>query len=164
MKIVTVDQMRRLEEACGPLGTSTDDLMEQAGLEVARFARSLLGTIAGHRVMVLVGPGNNGGDGLVVARHLQRWGAAVTAYLLPSRPDHDPKLQLALAEGVSVCSSTAMPAGQINSPGPSPYLLNSPTNSSSPGSVPMVKIPTRLPRPARFHGTAGTNSHPRFRT
>ena len=43
MKIVTADQMRRLEHACIPLGVSLDDLMERAGLAVARCARSLLG-------------------------------------------------------------------------------------------------------------------------
>ena len=32
MKIVTADQMRRLEQACIPLGVSLDDLMERAGL------------------------------------------------------------------------------------------------------------------------------------
>jgi len=68
MKIVTVEQMRRLEEACASEGLPTDTLMERAGLAVAQEAHQSLGTVAGRRVLVLVGPGNNGGDGLVAAR------------------------------------------------------------------------------------------------
>ena len=100
MKIVTADQMRRLEQACIPLGVSLDDLMERAGLEVARCARSLLGGAAGRRIVVLVGPGNNGADGFVAARHLQRWGAEVTAHVLGRRLQSDPKRELALHEGI----------------------------------------------------------------
>ena len=100
MKLVTADQMRRLEQACIPLGVSLDDLMERAGLEVARCARSLLGGAAGRRIVVLVGPGNNGADGFVAARHLQRWGAEVTAHVLGRRLQSDPKRELALHEGI----------------------------------------------------------------
>ena len=95
MKIVTVEQMRQLEEACVDSGITTDMLMERAGLEVARAAQKALGTVAGRDILVLVGPGNNGGDGLVAARHLQRWGARVTASLVTHRPQQDPKLTLA---------------------------------------------------------------------
>ena len=100
MKIVTADQMRRLEQACIPLGVSLDDLMERAGLAVARCARSLLGGAAGRRIVVLVGPGNNGADGFVAARHLQRWGAQVSAHVLGRRLQSDPKRELALHEGI----------------------------------------------------------------
>ena len=47
-------------------------LMERAGLAAAETARGLLGAGRG-RVVVLVGPGNNGGDALVVARWLRAW-------------------------------------------------------------------------------------------
>ena len=109
MKIVTVEQMRRLEQACPPLGISIDSLMENAGLAVARQARRLLGVVAGSRILVLVGSGNNGGDGLVAARHLQRWGARVTVYILLPRPADDPKLRLAEDEEVTVKSSSDDP-------------------------------------------------------
>ena len=107
MKIVTADQMRRLEQACIPLGVSLDQLMENAGLAVARCALSILGQAAGQRVVVLVGPGNNGADGFVAARHLHRWGAAVSVHILTHRPDDDPKRDLALREGISLCDATA---------------------------------------------------------
>ena len=100
MKIVTADQMRRLEQACIPMGVSLDDLMERAGLAVARCARSFLGGAAGRRIVVLVGPGNNGADGFVAARHLQRWGARVSAHVLGRRLQSDPKRELALHEGI----------------------------------------------------------------
>ena len=47
MKIVSADQMRRLEQACVPLGISLDQLMENAGLAVAQSARATLGQVAG---------------------------------------------------------------------------------------------------------------------
>ena len=100
MKIVTPAEMAQLEQGSEAFGISTDDLMENAGLAIAREVRKALGGIAGRRILVLVGPGNNGGDGLVAARHLARWGASATVYLAASRPDDDPKLQMALSEGV----------------------------------------------------------------
>lgn len=106
MKIVTVEQMRRIEEACASEGVSTDALMENAGLRVAEEARKSLGAVAGARVLVLVGPGNNGGDGLVAARHLQRWGAVVTAYLVLPRRQPDPKLRLALDGGITAMAAS----------------------------------------------------------
>jgi NAD(P)H-hydrate epimerase len=101
MKIVTAAQMTAVEQASELAGVSTDVLMENAGLAVAQGARDLVGA-AGVRVMVLVGPGNNGADGLVAARHLRRWGAEVTCFVVAGRPDTDPKMDLALEYGVRV--------------------------------------------------------------
>ena len=94
--------MVALEQASERSGVSTDTLMENAGLAVAREVRRWLGRVAGARVLVLIGPGNNGADGLVAARHLQRWGGRVSAYLVTSRPSADPKMDLARAYGVEV--------------------------------------------------------------
>ncbi len=65
----------------GPaLGFSVDQLMELAGLSVAQalaaeYPPEREGGAGGRRrVLVLAGPGNNGGDGLVAARHLHHWG------------------------------------------------------------------------------------------
>lgn len=102
MKVVTVDQMVRLEHAAVRQGVSLDTLMENAGLAVAESARNIMGGAAGKRVVVLVGPGNNGADGLVAARHLRRWGAGVIAYLVTGRPDPDPKMEPALEYGVTI--------------------------------------------------------------
>ena len=101
MKIVTAAQMTAIEQASEKAGVSTDVLMDNAGLAVAQEARALVGA-AGVRVLVLVGPGNNGADGLVAARHLRRWGAEVTCYLVSGRPESDPKMDLALEYDVRV--------------------------------------------------------------
>ena len=109
MKIVTADQMRRIEARSETAGVSTDTLMENAGLAVARSARRVIGPIAGVTILALIGPGNNGADGLVTARHLQRWGASVTAYICRERSTPDPKLTAATAAGVTILSATNDP-------------------------------------------------------
>lgn len=102
LKIVTVAQMIALERASERQGVGMDTLMENAGLAVARVARDQLGSVAGSNLLVLVGPGNNGADGLVAARHLRRWGAEVAVYVAARRPDPDPKMLAALRYGVNV--------------------------------------------------------------
>ena len=97
--------MAAIEQASERVGVSVDTLMENAGLAVAQAARKELGGAAGARVAVLVGPGNNGADGLVAARRLRRWGAEVACCLLTRRPESDPKLELARQSGVDIISS-----------------------------------------------------------
>lgn len=87
MKLVTVAEMQRAErEAAVPV----PQLMENAGLAVAQEAWLTIGELAERRILVLAGPGNNGGDGLVAARHLKDWGAEVCVYLLKPREIADP--------------------------------------------------------------------------
>lgn len=82
MRVATTAEMRRLEQASVDSGRSSwAGLMEEAGWGIAQKAMELLGTIVDRRVVVLVGPGNNGGDGLVVARHLHDAGAQVILYI-----------------------------------------------------------------------------------
>ncbi len=104
MKIVTANQMREIEARSEAAGVSTDTLMENAGLAVARAARRIVGPLTGAPILLLIGPGNNGADGLVSARHLRRWGANVTAYLCRRRPASDPKLEAASDVGVRIVS------------------------------------------------------------
>lgn len=104
-RIVTVAQMVAIEQASQRNGVSVDTLMENAGLAVALASRRLIGgVVADVPVLVLVGPGNNGADGLVAARHLQRWGARVTAYLVRNRPSPDPKMALAAEYQIQVAT------------------------------------------------------------
>jgi NAD(P)H-hydrate epimerase len=81
MKLVTSAEMRTLEAAAIEAGSSAEQLMEEAGLAVAQEAWMILGTLEGRRIVVLAGPGNNGGDGLVAGKHLASWGAEVAAYM-----------------------------------------------------------------------------------
>ena len=99
--------MQELERRSAAEGVSTDNLMEAAGLAVAGEVEDLLGEVRSAPILVLVGTGNNGGDGLVAARHLQRWGARVTAYLCLPRPEGDPKLALAQAAGCTITEGAA---------------------------------------------------------
>lgn len=87
MKLVTSAEMRELEAAAVAAGSTEAQLMEEAGLAVAQEGWMLLGTLEGRRIVVLVGPGNNGGDGLVAARHLADWGAEVVVYVARKRRD-----------------------------------------------------------------------------
>lgn len=94
MKIVTVSQMQKAERDCADSGTSLDTLMENAGRAVAEESRRLLSDLSQQNVLVLVGPGNNGGDGLVAARYLYDWGIdRVKVYLCGRRPDNDPNFE-----------------------------------------------------------------------
>jgi hydroxyethylthiazole kinase-like uncharacterized protein yjeF len=69
------------------LGTPGEWLMEQAGTAVAAAAKALMVSTDRSQhalVLILCGPGNNGGDGLVAARHLARHGVASEVVLLSS--------------------------------------------------------------------------------
>lgn len=82
MRIVTAAEMRKLdEEAIHRIGIASLVLMENAGTQVVRLLQDKFGSLRDKRVHILVGPGNNGGDGLVVARHLLNLGARPKVYL-----------------------------------------------------------------------------------
>ena len=84
MKVVTVEEMRQIEAASDAAGHSYEAMMEQAGRAVAEAVLERR-AVQGKAVLVLVGPGNNGGDGLVAARYLAEAGARVACYLLKPR-------------------------------------------------------------------------------
>ncbi|KAF8072363.1 PPOX1 [Scenedesmus sp. PABB004] len=103
------------EELMGPLGFSVDQLMELAGLSVAvSLAREYPAATHG-RVLVLAGPGNNGGDGLVAARHLTHFGYAVTVcYPKPTpRPLYDGLVTQCRALGVPFVGVDELAAGGV---------------------------------------------------
>ncbi len=88
MYIVTTQQMQVAEKAADASGLSYDQMMENAGHAVANAIDNQF-EIAGVRVLILVGPGNNGGDGLVVARYLAQMGAVVSVYVWKRKLDGD---------------------------------------------------------------------------
>ncbi|CAA9519798.1 MAG: NAD(P)H-hydrate epimerase / ADP-dependent (S)-NAD(P)H-hydrate dehydratase [uncultured Sphingomonas sp.] len=72
--ILTAAEMRAAEEAVIAAGTSTEQLMERAGACLAEAALRFAGPVD---TLLLCGPGNNGGDGYVAARHLRERGVEV---------------------------------------------------------------------------------------
>lgn len=84
-QVLTADQMRAAEQALFDAGTSVSDLMEIAAGGAAEWIRRVA---AGRAVTVLCGPGNNGGDGYVIARILRESGNAVTV-IAPLDPATD---------------------------------------------------------------------------
>jgi ADP-dependent NAD(P)H-hydrate dehydratase / NAD(P)H-hydrate epimerase len=80
--VLTPDEAASLDRETQARGVAADGLMERAGRAVARAARELAGGAYGRRAVVVCGKGNNGGDGLVTARHLGRWGVRTTVVLL----------------------------------------------------------------------------------
>ena len=80
MKLLTANQMRALEQRADKSGNTYAMMMERAGKAVADAIATRV-DVRATRALVLVGPGNNGGDGLVCARHLHDAGARVSLYL-----------------------------------------------------------------------------------
>src|SRR5574338_761719 len=72
--ILTTDAMRAAEGAAIDGGTSVEQLMERAGAGLAEAVYRFAGPLP---ALVLCGPGNNGGDGYVAARHLKERGVDV---------------------------------------------------------------------------------------
>lgn len=77
---LTSEEVARLDAAAAERGVTTLQLMEVAGWQVARCAWHRLGGPTA--VGVIAGYGNNGGDGLVAARHLATWGCAMRVLVL----------------------------------------------------------------------------------
>ncbi len=96
-KIVTPERMRAIEAAADASGITYDQLMQNAGKAAADRALAILKNIPDPRVIVLVGPGNNGGDGLVAGLLIAQANprADVRFYLLKDRPADDPYTQVA---------------------------------------------------------------------
>jgi NAD(P)H-hydrate epimerase len=83
LDLLTTEEMTRADQAAVAAGVPSLTLMENAGKAVADAVRAMLP--AGSRIAVLCGPGNNGGDGFVAARHLKRASYDVRLYLLGDR-------------------------------------------------------------------------------
>jgi hydroxyethylthiazole kinase-like uncharacterized protein yjeF len=82
VKVLTAAQMREADRLTTErYGISGAQLMERAGTAIAEFLREKFEGLAGRKVLVLCGKGNNGGDGLVAARKLTQFGAAPVVFL-----------------------------------------------------------------------------------
>ncbi len=78
--VLTAARMREADAAATAAGTPVRTLMERAGAGAVRAIEQHFGRMHGWRVAVVVGKGNNGGDGRIVARLLAAAGARVTVH------------------------------------------------------------------------------------
>lgn len=101
-KVVTVAEMRTIEAAADQTGLSFAMMMDAAGHAVAEHVLARLERPADHKVVVLCGTGNNGGDGLVAAHRLAEAGAHVAVYCTQPPDDSDPKVQRLRSKGMLV--------------------------------------------------------------
>jgi NAD(P)H-hydrate epimerase len=79
---ISVDQMYQIENNGHEMGFLKKFMMENAGAMAVKRLVEKLGNIESKNILIFVGLGNNGGDGLVMARHLSGYGARVTVMLL----------------------------------------------------------------------------------
>ena len=81
---ITVDQMYNIENKGHDMGFLKKFMMENAGAAAVRRLIEKYGDVSSKKILIFVGMGNNGGDGLVMARHLSGYDANVTVKLLGS--------------------------------------------------------------------------------
>ena len=89
---ITVKQMMQIEENGHQMGFSRKFMMENAGAAAAKRIVEKYSSVWSidpnyKKILVFAGLGNNGGDGLVIARHLAGYGVNVTVFLL-GEPDN----------------------------------------------------------------------------
>ncbi len=101
-KIVTVAQMKAIEAAADAAGVSYAMMMDAAGSAVAEHILARLTRPADHKVVLLCGTGNNGGDGLVAAHRLAEAGVPTTVYAVAPPDESDVKVQRLRAASVFV--------------------------------------------------------------
>ncbi len=100
-KIITVQQMQELEQKADEGGLSYATMMENAGRCTAQAV--LQRRSAKNRcVVLLIGPGNNGGDGLVAAHYLHEAGVPVCCYIWKREAKEDANLQRIEQDGASI--------------------------------------------------------------
>jgi len=87
LRVVTASEMREIDrKAIEEYGVPSLDLMERAGSGAAHVVAGT-GIETGGHVVVICGKGNNGGDGFVMARYLQEWGARLTCWMIGERDE-----------------------------------------------------------------------------
>ena len=79
---ISVDDMYKIENKGHEMGFLKKFMMENAGAAATRRLIEKFGDVESKRILVFAGLGNNGGDGLVMARHLAGYGAKITVALL----------------------------------------------------------------------------------
>ena len=157
--LVSGEQVAALEQQLFASGLPVEALMEKAALAVAQRIRQQWGAhLAAHGAVVLVGPGHNGGDGLVIARELHLAGVAVALWspferhkpLTTSHLRHALWLGIPRLEeppetgGHALWIDALFGIGQRRAPGPAIETLLSRRQRQRPHSLVAVDGPTGL--------------------
>jgi len=88
MKILTSAEMKEIDrQTIEEVGIPGPVLMENAGLQIFRFLQTVLPYCDGDKIVIVAGRGNNGGDGLVIARHLWNHGVSPRVILLAAKDE-----------------------------------------------------------------------------
>lgn len=121
MQVVTAQEMQVIDrKAIDELRIPSLVLMENAGTAVVNQLQNELGDLTTKQVVILVGKGNNGGDGLVVARHLLNRNVKVQVYLLGSKQQlseecrHNLNIYTKLKGEVHTLSEQILPRLKVN--------------------------------------------------
>ncbi|MDZ7372476.1 MAG: NAD(P)H-hydrate dehydratase [candidate division KSB1 bacterium] len=123
--LVTASEMAAMDrEAIEEIGIPGVVLMENAGLGVVSVIQDMLGSVAGRRVAIVCGKGNNGGDGYVVARHLHNAGCDVDVYLLaePEAVRGDARVHLDVIRNMGIPVHVVRSTDDFD-PSPEPHLV-----------------------------------------
>jgi NAD(P)H-hydrate epimerase len=129
MTPLSVDRLRRIDAiAIDDFGISSLVLMENAG----RGAADRLATLAPRngRIVILCGSGNNGGDGLVIARHLHAGNHPVSVWMLGAREKLTPDTNT----NYGILAKTSVPCRWVEEIDPSQGL-----DTDHPGSIRTLK-------------------------
>lgn len=116
MKLAQAAQMQGIDRtAINDIGIPGVVLMENAGRETAKLLCQHFGVPHDREVVIFAGPGNNAGDGFVIARHLQEMGADVVIYLLvePSRIKGDALVNLDIVRRLGIPYHLALDGDDI---------------------------------------------------
>jgi ADP-dependent NAD(P)H-hydrate dehydratase / NAD(P)H-hydrate epimerase len=106
IKVVSVEKMRQIEAAADAGGLTYATMMQNAGGAVARRVLQILAGRPDARVTVLVGAGNNGGDGLVAGHVIAKEESVqVRFYLLKTREDSDSNFKAVRDAGLFIASA-----------------------------------------------------------
>jgi len=113
MKLVTSEEMRRIDrKAIEEIGIPSIVLMENAGLKIADAIEKKYGPLKGKYVYIFAGSGNNGGDGMVVARHLFNQKVKAKIFLLAEKKN----IKGDAATNLAITEKMGIPMREITSP------------------------------------------------
>lgn len=103
---VTLEQMQLIDQMMVHIyHIGLIQMMENAGLRLAEFTRQLMsGSVEGKQILIVCGFGNNGGGGMVAARHLHNWGGQVSLKIIKKVNDLKPvpKKQLSILKALGI--------------------------------------------------------------